>query len=333
MSAVKNPVEIFTLLGERLYRFGEDEGSRTAIAAAVAENPWFTESEIRFAVEALRCDMLQEDKLRSWLSSYDFGAVQPKRVGIIMAGNIPLVGFFDLLCVVASGHTTIVKPSGKDRVLMRYIVEQLRDIEPEIAVFECSDDIPDAASVDAVIATGNDNARRLFKSVYADKPQLLRGSRHSVAVLSGCESAAELEGLQRDMFCYSGLGCRNVSMLFVPVGFRPQLSGCPSNPKFFNNYTQTKALLEMRGETFSDSGCCLLVSGDDFSPSISCIAVREYTDVSEVSAWLADHDDELQCVVTELISHPRRVGFGLAQRPQLTDWPDAVDVLAFLRDI
>ena len=330
---MKSASEIFAQLGERLAGFGREARSQAVIEAAVAENSWFTREEIVTAVEALRSEMLQETKLRQWLSGYALPVANPRRVAIIMAGNIPLVGFFDLLCVVASGHRAVVKPSGKDRVLMNFVIELLREIEPGTAIELSDNDTLNPEDADAVIATGNDNAKRLFKARYAGKPQLLRGSRHSVAVLSGDETPDRLEKLNSDLFLYSGLGCRNVSVIFVPQGRRIHISGEALNPKYRNNYLQNRALLTMSGEPFTDSGSCLLVGGEEFPAAVSRIAIREYASLQEVGQWLADHDEELQCVVSECVDHPRRVAFGRSQYPSLWDYPDAVDVLEFLSGI
>lgn len=320
-------------MGERLATFGEDAASQGVIAQAVAENEWFTPQEIICAVDAIRSEMLHPDKLNDWLASYDFSAAAPKRVAIIMAGNIPLVGFFDLLCVVASGHRAIVKPSGKDRVLMRHIIGLLRDIEPDVAVEEVDDDSLAASAPDALIATGSDNSNRYFKSLFGDIPKLLRGNRHSVAILSGRESADELKGLESDIFLYSGLGCRNVSMLFVPRGYELTIEGSAANSKYRNNYLQNRALMTMSGERFVDTGSCLLTADGEFPAAISRVAVREYDDIREVEAWLAAHDEELQCVVTSSLQHSRAVPFGHAQHPRLTDYPDDRDVMKFLAEI
>lgn len=329
---MKTAVDIFTQLGERLAGFGKDARSCRAMADAIADNAWFAADDILMAVDAIRRDMLQREALQRWLSSYT-PALRPKRVAVVMAGNIPLVGFFDMLCVVAGGHRAIVKPSGKDRALMLCIIELLREIEPEIAIDTCDNESLDAANADAVIATGNDNAKRYFKARFADKPQLLRGSRHSVAVLSGTETSAELKLLQSDIFSYSGLGCRNVSMVFVPRGCEFRLPESRVNPKLYNNYLQNRALLRMAGAEFVDTGSCLLIKGDDFPSALSRVAVNEYDTLAEVSEWLLSHDNELQCVVSECIDHPRRVSFGQSQHPGLTDYPDAVDVMDFLSGI
>lgn len=324
---MKSAVEIFSVLGERLRGFGNDPRTQAVIARACSENAWFQPAEIVRAVETIRRDMLQRDQLEDWLKAYPLPVADSRRVLVVMAGNIPLVGFFDLLCVVASGHRCLVKPSGKDRVLMEYIIESLKGIEPAIRL-----DWYDVATMapDAVIATGSDNANRYFRSHYAGIPALLRGSRQSVAVLSGHESEAQLAGLADDMFAYSGLGCRNVSLLFLPRGVQPVLQTPRMNPKYLNNYRHVRALLEMEGIPFTDLGEAVAVADKEFPRMLSRISYVYYDSLTEVEAWLAAHDGELQCVVSEGVDHPRRVGFGRAQSPALTDYPDAVDVLQFL---
>ena len=328
---MKRPLDIFVALGERLATFGEDAASCAVMERAEAENGWFTTADVRYAVRAICEDMLRREKLEPWLASYgllDATTAEPKRVAIIMAGNIPLVGFFDLLCVVASGNHAAVKMSGKDRVLMSYIVEQLRDIEPKILLSEYADE-----AVDAVIATGSDNANRYFRSRFADVPSLLRGNRHSVAVLTGDESAEQLRALSEDIYRYSGLGCRNVSLIFAPEGTQIELAECDICPKYANNLRQTRALLAMGGVEFCESGRSLLVEGREFSAQLSRINVVRYGSLAEVGAWLEAHEEELQCVVSDSIEHSRRVAFGSAQRPALTDYPDERDVMRFLLEI
>ena len=326
---MKRPLDIFVALGERLAYFGEDAVSRAVMERAEAENGWFTAADVRYAVRSIREDMLRREKLEPWLASYglpDAAPAKPKRVAIIMAGNIPLVGFFDLLCVVASGNHAAVKMASKDRVLMSYVIELLRDIEPEILLSEYVDE-----PVDAVIATGSDNANRYFRSRFADVPSLLRGNRHSVAVLTGDESAEQLRALSEDIYRYSGLGCRNVSLIFAPDGCDVELAKCDVCAKYANNFRQTRALLAMGGVKYRESGCSLLVEGEAFSAQLSRINVVRYASLAEVGAWLEAHEEELQCVVSNSIEHSRRVAFGSAQRPTLMDYPDERDVMRFLQ--
>lgn len=330
---MKSAIDIFVQLGKRLERFGNDETSSEAIRQAVSANGWFSVREIAYAVEAIRSQMLQHDKLERWLSVYALNPRTPKRVAVVMAGNIPLVGFYDLLCVIAGGHRAVVKPSAKDTALMLYVVSLLREIEPEIPVNVIDDEGLLSSVPDAVIATGSDNAVRFFRSHFADIPMLLRGSRHSVAVLAGDETEEELSGLESDMLLYSGLGCRNVSMLFVPRGTELKFVSSEVNPKYRNNYLQAKAMLTMRGTAFADAGSTLFVPDRDFPAYLSAISVAEYDEIDEVTDWIALHDNELQCVVTHCVNHPRSVPFGCSQRPRLEDCPDDVDVMQFLAEL
>ena len=228
---MKHVVDIFIALGERLADFGNDEHSNRIIEEAVAANGWFTRSDILRAIDAIRVEMLDRERLANWLKNYTKCA-EAKRVAVIMGGNIPLVGFFDLLCVIAAGHECHIKPSSKDSVLMRYVVDQLRDIEPNIAIYDYSSD----AKYDMAIATGGDDANAYFREHFAGTRTLLRGSRHSVAVLNGAESKEELCALYNDITAYSGLGCRSVSMLFVPRGYVPNFErGVAENKKSKRN--------------------------------------------------------------------------------------------------
>lgn len=271
--------------------------------------------------------MLSRDKLETWLAAYPAVPVAvPRRVLVVMAGNIPLVGFFDLLCTVAGGHRCLLKPSAKDAVLTEYIVGLLRSIDASVPV-----EFYDGTSpVDAVIATGSDNANRYFRARYAGIPSLLRGSRQSAAVLSGNETPEQLAGLADDIWAYSGLGCRSVSLLFLPEGYEPILQMPSVNGKYINNYRQTRALLAMQGCPFRDLGAAVAVEQRAFPMSLSQISYTHYRTPDEVAGWLATHDDELQCVVTECLPHSRRAAFGCAQSPALTDYPDDRDVIAWL---
>lgn len=323
---MKDAIELFSRLGERLRGFGNDSATLEVIHRTCDQTPWFTPAEVQRAVGAIVRDMLQPDKLCAWLDRYPTPVATPRRVLVVMAGNLPLVGFFDLLCVVASGHRCLVKPSSKDTTLMEYVVAELRAIDPDVALAFYDGQ----ESVDAVIATGSDNANRYFRAHYAGIPALLRGSRQSVAVLSGHENVKQLAGLADDIWAYSGLGCRGVSLIFVPEGYEVLLNIIPVNSKYRNNYLQNRALLAMTGQPYRDLGAAVMVEQRAFPSVLSQIAVTRYNSLVEVEAWLAENDEEVQCVVSECVAHSRRVSFGCAQSPALTDYPDARDVLAFL---
>lgn len=324
---MKHVVDIFIALGERLADFGNDDHSNRIIEEAVAANGWFTRSDILRAIDAIRVEMLDREKIANWLKNYTKCA-EAKRVAVIMAGNIPLVGFFDLLCVIAAGHECYIKPSSKDSVLMRYVVEQLRDIEPNIAIYDYLSD----AKYDMAIATGGDDANVYFREHFAGTRTLLRGSRHSVAVLNGAESKEELCALYNDITAYSGLGCRSVSMLFVPRGYVPNFEcGVAENAKLRRNIQAMRATLTIDGAEFWDAGAFIMRRGSDFAQSLAVVTICEYSDIEEVKAWLNGNTEKIQCVVSNCGIEGSQP-LGRAQYPALMDYADGVDTMRFLLD-
>ena len=322
---MKHIVDIFSALGERLTHFGSDENSNRIMEEAIAANGWFTRVDILRAVEAIRVEMLDRTKLENWLKNYTRGTLS-KRVAVIMAGNIPLVGFFDLLCVLAAGHECHLKPSSKDSVLMRYVVDQLRDIDPNIAICDYSAD----AAYDMAIATGGDDANVYFREHFAGTRTLLRGSRHSVAVLSGRESAEDLRALYNDITAYSGLGCRSVSMLFVPQGYVPAFErGVAENAKLKRNVQAMRATLTIEGAELWDAGAFIMRRGEDFAQSLAVVTIREYANIESVKAWLNSNAEHIQCVVSNMGIEGSQP-LGRAQYPALMDYADGVDTMRFL---
>lgn len=320
-------VESFVELGKRLQCFGNDEYTLSVITEACEQNEWFSQSDICRAIDAIRCQFLDSDKLTAWLSRYDTSHIEPKRVAIIMAGNIPLVGFFDLMCVLLSGHTALVKPSSKDRVLTDYIISELKAISPTLPIYSY-----DETSVcDMVIATGGDSAAAYFRTRFADIPSLVRGSRHSLAVLGGNESEEEMLALSRDIFTYSGLGCRNVSLVMLPRGCELNLPLPDAvNEMYRGCYLSSRAIMEMTAKLYKDLGCVLAIEQCAFSDNISCVNYFYYDTLEQVEEWISANDDSIQCIVSRTLEHPRRVDFGMAQYPALDDYADGVDVMEFL---
>lgn len=329
---MKQPIEIFVALGQRLASFGEQSSTRHIIESATQENPWFTPQDIVRAVTAIRTEMLARPKLEAWLSSYT-PASTPKRVAVIMAGNLPLVGFFDLLCTLLAGHECHYKPSSKDSVLMRYIVAELRAIEPQIALYA----FDPTADYDMLIATGGDAAVHHFDTHYPTTRRLLRGSRHSVAVLDGRETEEELRALTTDITAYSGLGCRSVSLLLVPRGYMPQLRcTAPLCPKLERNLRSERALRTMTSQPYTDCQGFILAPGNDFPTSLAVVHTAEYSSLDEVRTWLKANGEHLQCVVSHIdtlgdtLPFGRTIPFGRAQYPTLTDYADGIDTLRWL---
>lgn len=333
--------DIFSLLGERLSGFGETPESVVVIEKACEKNPWFTTGDITEAVHAIRDEMLRAELIEPWLNKYKPDAAA-KKVGVIMAGNIPLVGFFDMMCVLASGHACYVKPSSKDTALMVYVISLLKeiwsDIETNVPLYYYNDQ-----PIDAVIATGSDNSNRYFKSMFGDIPSVLRGSRYSAAILTGNETKAQLDGLAKDIFMYSGLGCRNVCKLFVPLGYDlsklvDQLSDYKNiNPKYLNNLKQRIAVLAMNDENIYRGGHFILREDDGFPVAISEITYARYASIHSAIKWLKSNDSKIQCVVcdTENIEElpPRAISFGRSQYPGLSDYPDDIDIMDFLSSL
>lgn len=322
---MRDIVEIFVTIAKRLTEFGRTEETLALIDSAIEQNPWFTRVDIERAVDAICSEMLDPEKLNKWLSGYT-PVPAPERVAIIMAGNIPLVGFFDLLCVLCSGHEAHIKPSSKDRVLMQYIVDTLCDIEPNIPIYDYSSE----EQYDRVIATGGDSANRYFESHFANTYRLLRGSRHSVAVLSGEESAEELEALVGDITAYSGLGCRSVAMIFAPEDCEIELPHTqPANPKLMRNIASMRALYTLQHREFRDFGAFLMVEGKEFATNLALVVLQRYNDIADVKRWLNEHRDHIQCVVSKC-DIDGCVALGRAQYPTLCDYADGVDTMKFL---
>lgn len=319
-------IDILATLGRRLAYFGKDDASRAIISRAIEQNEWFTDDDILQAICAIRREMLDEEKLRRWLSNYR-PATEPKDVAVVMAGNIPLVGFFDLVCVLASGHRCHIKPSSKDAVLMEFIVGELKQINSQIPIFTYNP----AREYDMAIATGGDSANRYFREHFASTRALLRGSRHSVAILDGTESVEELSALMRDITAYSGLGCRSVSMIFTPTGHLPELPYCEArNRKLHRNIASMRALYTIQQRDYQDYGACLGIYGERFSESLAIVTLRNYNDIADVKTWLEDNCDHIQCVVSHIPAIECAVPFGEAQYPTLWNYADGIDTMKFL---
>lgn len=304
---------------------------------AIKENPWFTEEDIRSSANAIAGDMLDKDKLIAWVDGCGLGD-RPLNVAVVMAGNIPMVGFADMLAVVVSGNRCLYKLSSKDSVLMEVAASLIRECVGEGMVQPLSSYSGD---VDAVIATGSDNSGRYFRYQYDGIPMVVRSSRYSVAVIDETEEEDLLIALWDDIFRYQGRGCRNVSTLLLPKGYdvaalvnlwkREGLKVVSS--EYLGSYTQNRALLAMQGVDFVDGGYFTMRSDVGSLQPLSEIAIVYYEDIEEVFNYLSVNDDKIQCVVSDSLTHPRGVEFGMAQRPALSDWADGVDIFKFLNSL
>lgn len=308
------------------------------IRTSESYNGWYTAEQVRFAI-ASWADALTEENLTRWLEPYQIPEREPKTIGLVLAGNIPLVGFHDFLSVLMSGHRALVKLSSNDMKFLPFLANYLIEIAPELKNYITFTD-GKLEGFDAVIATGSNNTARYFEYYFRDKPSIIRKNRNSVAVLTGKESAEELEALGEDIFRYFGLGCRNVSKLFVPCGydFQPffgaifRFGDLVHDKKYTNNYDYNKAVFLMSNFALLDNGFLTLKEDASYASPISSVFYEYYDDLAEVQQRLASDADQLQCIVSAGMIDGS-VGFGQTQKPQLWDYADHVDTIKFLLSV
>lgn len=332
---VHDRIAAFHNLANSLVTLDEDKFQSLALKAG-SENPWFTENSIRMAVSNL-VPMLSLDSLTQWVSPYDLN-VSSKKIAIVMAGNIPLVGFHDFLSVLISGHSVLIKTSSKDNTLIRFIADQLNAIEPRFQNrIEFAERLKD---FDAIIATGSDNTSRYFEYYFGKYPNIIRKNRTSVAVINGNEQSSEIKDLGLDVFSYFGLGCRNVSKLFVPRSYTVE-SIFPNwdsyhdtihHHKYANNYDYQKSILLVGRVPFLDCGYVMLQETDRLVSPISVIYYEYYDSVDDLNNKLVTNEAKIQCIVDNSGKYSK-TKFGQAQSPRLEDYADQIDTLKFLTNL
>jgi hypothetical protein len=334
-------LELLAELG-RYISGGGDEDLDAAIRQSYLENRWFTEENTRQALDALAGAMLDLDKLRAWAARYPISEQSGphKTVGLVMAGNIPLVGFHDWLCVFAAGHRAKIKLSDKDKRLLPFLVKKMGTWAFESwAYTEFLTENDRLTNFDAVIATGSNNTARYFEQYFGKYPHIIRRNRNAVAVLDGSESMAELYALGKDIFSYFGLGCRNVSKLYVPHGyhFEPLLEALHEyrdiqhHDKYKNNFDYNFTLYVLNNMKYLNNGCLLLREDPALQSRIASAHYEYYDEWHELEQSLDEKRSEIQCI----IGHAKLKGFtvlpfGKSQEPGLDDYADGVDVMAFL---
>jgi hypothetical protein len=296
-------------------------------------NAWFTPENVRMALKSIG-ESLTEENLVKWTDAYPALREnhKPMEAGIIMAGNIPLVGFHDFLTVLISGNHLIAKTSSKDPELVVALGEILASINTGFrSVIKFTDSV--LSGFDVVIATGSDNSSRYFEYYFGKYPHIIRKNRNSVAVIEGDESEAELEKLGNDIFSYFGLGCRNVSKVYIPSGYNiEKLINCWSgfseiinHSKYANNYDYNKAVYLVNKEIFLDTGYLLIKECSSFASPVCVLYYESYNSTDEVSYNLNINNEKIQC-----ISGKKWTPFGKTQSPELWDYADNIDTLDFL---
>jgi len=315
-----------------------DEDLTTLLHSVKAHNQWFVQENVIQMLDAIRDHYLAEHRLINWLDHYQ---PLPKQrlatLGIVMAGNIPLVGFHDFLCGLVCGYQMKVKLSDKDALLLPYLCEQA---EIGVEFVEFVERLP---KCDRVIATGSNNSSRYFEYYFREMKSIIRKNRTSVGVLSGNESKDQLSLLGDDLLGYFGLGCRNISTLWIPEEMDETVlfdaiskySEYRNHNKYFNNFEYTSALYLLNLEEYKSDGVFNVRQSDQLFSRISCVHYQRYSDMDQVHAFLLAHDDEIQCVASDIegFDHPRGVKLGECQSPSLYDYPDGVDTMQFLLDV
>jgi hypothetical protein len=305
------------------------------IQLSQSHNGWFTPEQVYHAVQSW-VKALSEDNLNEWLLRYDFSVVQPKTVGLILAGNIPLVGFHDFLSVLLSGHKVLVKTSSNDQHLIKFLAKYIITVAPEMQNFITFTD-GKLENFEAVIATGSNNTARYFEFYFKDKPSIIRKNRNSVALLTGEETHEDLVRLGEDIFRYYGLGCRNVSKLFVPkdYDFQPFFKAIYDYKdvifyeKYSNNYDYNKAVFLMSNFKLLDNEFLTLKEDSSYASPIASVFYEYYEDLDTIKQRLENDKDQIQCVVSKGLT-PNSILFGKTQQPELWDYADNVDTLQFL---
>jgi hypothetical protein len=308
------------------------------VQSATDQNPWFIGSFIHMAISNI-ATMLDEEKLCNWVEQYAYlKHERPARtIGVVMAGNIPMVGFHDLLSVLMSGHQFLGKLSNGDKLLLPAIAELLFAIEPSFSSMATFTE-NQISGFDAVIATGSNNTARYFEYYFGKYPNIIRRNRNGIAIVNGNETEQDLSGLADDVCTYFGLGCRNVSKLYLPNGFSPaklmpiferynQLM--INHSKYFNNYEYNKAMLLVNNEPHFDNGFLILRQSTQLASPVSVMNYEFYGDELALGEILAAQQDNIQCAVSNNGYWPCSIPFGTSQNPSLTDYADGVDTLAW----
>ncbi len=350
---IEQRINAFTTLGNFLSQFSQEENIKNdtvphnelffdgfihQMKIANENNGWFTKENTLFAIKEW-ATLLTEEKLTNWLSHYSLPSTKQKTVAIIMAGNIPLVGFHDFLCVLITGHNVIIKQSSNDKHLLPFLAKYLEYIDTSFKerITFTQDKIE---GYDAVIATGSDNTARYFEYYFGKKPNIIRKNRTSVAVLTGTETPEQLKALSDDIFRYFGLGCRNVSKVYVPLDYSfdglfnavYKWKDIINHAKYANNYDYNKAVYLMSLFDILENGFLMLKEDPSFSSPIATLFYERYESLEHLTNTLSEKSEQIQCIVASDFNK-NEIKFGDTQKPTLNEYADGVDTILFLTEI
>lgn len=311
----------------------DDTGFESLLKKSQIENPWFTIENQIFALQQWT-DLLTEENIHSWLKEYQISKIS-KRVGLIMAGNIPLVGFHDVISVVLSNHVPVIKLSSKDKYMIPFLLKKWNEFSEGSITFEF---IERLENFDAVIATGSNNTARYLEYYFKNHLHIIRKNRTSIAVLKGDETEEELKLLAEDIFRYFGLGCRNVTRLFIPQDFIIdrlfesflEFQEIINHNKYANNYEYNRAIYLLNQDKFWDNNFVMLKEDEKLFSPLSVINFSRYSSLDEVKGFIAENEENIQCIVAKEELGLDSVRPGEAQNPGLDTYADNVDTMKFL---
>ncbi len=333
---LKERIDSLVWLGQQLAN--PSEALEARIRQTKVHNGWFTEKNIHRALASIRQAFLEPTGLEAWATTYALNdTLESKKVALILAGNIPMVGFHDVLCVYMAGHQALVKLSEKDKFLLPYLVQLMDEQFP--GVREQIQFVTKLGDYDAVIATGSNNSARYFESYFGKYPHIIRRNRNGVAVLSGEETTEELNGIADDVLAYFGLGCRNVSKVYLPqnYAFEPLLEALHEHRelalhnKYKNNFDYNYTLLILNKVAYQANGCVLMIEAPELQSRIASIHFEYYADEATLEEELKSRVEEIQCIVSaKALPSVKTIAPGTAQKPRLQDYADGVDTMQFL---
>lgn len=336
---IEKRIALLVKLGE--YLLSGDEYLKAVMSRTHYNNRWLTVENCEKSAKAIGLNFLQKEQLENWAKQYNIAEeVTPKKVGVIMAGNIPLVGFHDMIAVFLSGNQSLIKLSDKDKFLIPQLLKKMGEWdEASKPYFEI---IERLSGFDAVIATGSNNSARYFEQYFGKYPNIIRKNRHAVALLDGTETMADLYALGNDVFEYYGLGCRNVAKIYVPKDFKfePLLEAFHEyrsivlNTKYKNNFDYNYAMFMLNKVEYKANGCIILIENEAITSRIASLHYEFYDKVDNLVVEMNRRAEEIQCIVTKMdIDNIKTLPFGKAQQPSLTDYADGVDTMEFLTNL
>ena len=337
---LKTRIQALSQLSLKLKDFIEDENSnerlRTAIEKASHRNPWFVKE---FELQAIKniIPWLESNELEKWTSNYDCD-IPSAKIGIIMAGNIPLVGFHDFLSTIICGHHAIIKMSGKDKQLLPAIIDSLIEIEPRFKEkISLADKLPN--NIEALIATGSNNTARYFEYSYKNIPKIIRKNRSSVAILNGNETNKDYELLAKDICMYFGLGCRNISKIYIPnievleslkIALK-NFNWILQNSFYASNLKFQKARLRTIEKSFISADNILFIENEELHSPVSVVNFEVYDNLNNVEKKLQFLNENIQCIVGKKVK--KALPLGSTQEPDLHDYADNIDTMKFLTSL